>query len=97
MRPDSLVDLNEFPTVVCRDMPAVTAAGTAWIDLAGIGEEFFSANDSWCMPDGLGHELLEASSDFELLEIEIPVPPASRVVTSAIPEIEDSWIASGRT
>lgn len=124
LRPDSFVCLDEFPTLLCRDMPAVTAAshgqvvtrvlkanpmrpwpqppwrrrttgvrisllisGTAWFDLAGIGEESFSANDSWCLPEGLDHALLEASTDFELLEIEFPGLPGSRVESSTVPEV----------
>lgn len=106
---DSFVPLEEFPPLLCREMPAVSAAldgrvvarvlradpeqpwphppwsrrttgvrisllasGTAWFDLAGIGEESFSANDSWCLPGGFEYSLLEASTDFELLEIDFP-------------------------
>jgi hypothetical protein len=35
-----------------------------------LGEESFSAHDSWSVPHGVRHALLEASSDLELLEIE---------------------------
>lgn len=121
-QPDSFVRLAEFPAVVCRDMPAVSAAtrgqvigrvlradparpwphppwrrrtrgyrlnllvaGTAWFDLDGIGEESFSARDSWCLPSGLEYVLLEASTDFELLEIEFRVPAGCDA--AAIPEM----------
>ncbi len=121
-RPDSFVRLAEFPAVVCRDMPAVSAAtrgqvigrvlradparpwphppwrrrtrgyrlnllvaGTAWFDLDGIGEESFSARDSWCLPSGLEYALLEASTDFELLEIEFRV--LAGCDAAAIPEM----------
>ncbi|MGV0870603.1 hypothetical protein [Mycolicibacterium sp. XJ879] len=60
-------------------------AGTAWFDLDGIGEESFSANDSWCLPGGIDYALLEASTDFELLEIEFLGAPGYR--TTAIPEM----------
>ncbi|CAJ1500414.1 hypothetical protein [[Mycobacterium] burgundiense] len=123
-RPDSFVQLDEFPAVLCRDMAAVTAAtngqvearvlkanpahpwpqppwrrrttgarlclliaGTVWFDLAGIGEESFSAKDSWCLPGGLDHALLEASTEFELLEIELPVPPGPPSPASDVPEM----------
>lgn len=66
---------------------SLLVAGTAWFDLGGVGEESFSANDSWCLPDGLDHVLLEASTDFELLEIEFPVQPSAPVLTSTIPEM----------
>lgn len=45
-------------------------SGTTWFDIDGFGEESFSTNDSWRIPTDVGHTLLEASSDFELLEIE---------------------------
>ncbi|ODQ96374.1 hypothetical protein [Mycolicibacterium holsaticum] len=66
---------------------SLLVAGTVWFDFAGIGEESFSANDSWCLPADLDHTLLEASSDLELLEIEFPVPPGSPDLNSAIPEM----------
>jgi hypothetical protein len=124
LRPDSFVRLDEFPAVLCREMPAVAAAahgqvvarvlradparpwphppwrrrtagtrisllvaGTAWFELGDMGEESFSANDSWCLPAGLDHALLEASTDFELLEIEFPGPPNSRVEPLTVPEM----------
>lgn len=60
-------------------------AGTAWFDLDGIGEESFSASDSWCLPADLDYALLEASTDFELVEIEFRVP--SGYSAAAIPEM----------
>ncbi|MGV0794522.1 hypothetical protein [Mycolicibacterium sp. XJ1819] len=124
LRPHSFVCVDEFPSILCREMTAVTAAahgqvmarvlkanparpwpqppwrrrtagarislliaGTVWFDLAGTGEESFSANDSWCLPAGLDHSLLEASSDLELLEIELPGPRGSSDPTSTIPEM----------
>lgn len=124
LRPDSFYRLDEFPAILCRDMPAVTAAahgqvvarvlkadparpwphapwsrratgprlsllvaGTAWFDLAGVGEESFSANDSWCLPGGTDHVLLEASTDFEMLEIEFPGRPEACGASSAVPEM----------
>lgn len=50
-------------------------SGTVWFDIAGVGEESFSTNDSWCIPDSIEHTLLEASSDFELLEIDFKSTP----------------------
>lgn len=62
-------------------------AGTVWFHIAGLGEESFSANDSWCLPASLDHALLEASSDFELLEIELPLASDSSAKTVAVPEM----------
>lgn len=53
---------------------SLLVSGTAWFDIDGVGEVSFSANDSWCLVDGVDHALLEASSDFELLEIELRGP-----------------------
>lgn len=124
LRPDSFIQHEEFPAVLCREMTAVAAgsgghvmarvlkanpalpwpqppwrrrtagarisllvAGTVWFDIAGVGEESFSATDSWCLPASLDHTLLEASADFELLEIELPHPVGSPVAPSGIPEM----------
>jgi hypothetical protein len=62
--------------------------GTVWFDLADFGEQAFSAHDSWSLPSGLDHALLEASCDFVLVEIELPVAAsASHAVDTTIPEM----------
>jgi quercetin dioxygenase-like cupin family protein len=62
--------------------------GTAWFDIDGAGEVAFSANDSWCLTRGVGHGLLEASSDFELLEIELAGAGEGGVKDDATPDGE---------
>lgn len=63
-------------------------SGTVWFDFADFGEQAFSAHDSWSLPSGLDHALLEASCDFALLEIELPAAPgAKRAVDTTIPEM----------
>src|SRR5690625_170914 len=47
---------------------SLLVSGSVWFHLAGTGEESFSAKDSWYLPPGFDYALLEASSDFELLE-----------------------------
>lgn len=50
---------------------SLLVSGTAWFDIAGVGEVSVSAKDSWSLAAGVDHALLEASSDFQLLEIEL--------------------------
>jgi len=66
---------------------SLLVCGTAWFDIDGAGEESFSANDSWCVPEGVDHVLLEASSDFELLEIEFRAMAGDPATTPAVPDL----------
>lgn len=49
---------------------SLLVSGNVWFEIDGVGEVSFSANDSWCVSAGVEDALLEASRDFELLEIE---------------------------
>ena len=46
--------------------------GWARIDLEDIGEIRVEAGDAWYQPPGVKHEVLEYSSDFEVIEVTMP-------------------------
>lgn len=50
---------------------SLLVSGTAWFDIAGVGEVSVSSKDSWSLAKGVDYALLEASSDFHMLEIEL--------------------------
>ena len=46
--------------------------GWTRVEFEDIGEVRFEAGDSWCQPPNIKHEVIEFSTDFEVIEICMP-------------------------